>query len=165
MLQKHLKTLYKYIFISRIQLDQEQANRDTYRPQKAELEKIELGLHEHTQTTQEAQKITLKGNNSGCKRQTYPSPEALRRLTDPPVLPGTDPHDVRVDSAGDTVLHLRVQLGESVTFKHHKPISTSSYLNQIKTNANQIQTHNLRHKKKKREKKKKKKIPSQTQAS
>jgi hypothetical protein len=42
------------------------------------------------------------------------STESLRRSTVPSADPGTDTDDVGVDSAGDTVVGLDVELGESV---------------------------------------------------
>lgn len=50
-------------------------------------------------------------------KKTYPaSNEALRRVTVPPVGTGSNPHNMRVDCTRYTVLHLHVQLRQSVGY-------------------------------------------------
>ena len=104
--------------------------------------------------------IKFTENNKTPKKITYPASETLRRLTDPPVLPRANPHNVGVDSTRYTVLHLCVQLGKGVAFiKHnHEKINQSNPNNLYQKNELNTITAFMRRKKIK--KKLKRKLPS-----
>ena len=70
--------------------------------------------------------------------EIIPAPdETLWWLTDPAISAGSHPHDMGVNSTGDAVLHLGVQLGQSV------PIIDAGFLNI----SNSSLLHNVPHKK------------------
>lgn len=58
--------------------------------------------------------------------RTYSAPESLRGFTVSPVLPRTNPHNVRVDSTGNTVLHLCIELRKSVACNKHCQLTLST---------------------------------------
>lgn len=63
--------------------------------------------------------ITNKNKqNSEELKESYPAPnETLWWLTLPPISARSNPHNMRVDSTWNTVLHLHVQLRKSVFYK------------------------------------------------